>query len=263
MSPAAPAGGRSAGELRREGLHHIGNSTHWIVLEGVAILTDPWVQEPADGIVAHRVPPVPFPADPDVVLISHSHGDHFDPAALAQLDPGASVVLPEGRLASRATAIGFRDVRAVRPGQRLEDVRGLSIDVVKGRHTVPEVCYRVERRGRAFFFGGDTMLTPEIEALAARKPVAFAVLPGERSSLLGLQFVMTPEEAVGLARRLGASRAVLTHHEQKVVRRWPFGWAVRVPAPDRGEFPDWFKVPVPGEFVAFPWETALALEVAG
>lgn len=249
-------------DLRREGLHHIGNSTHWIVLEGVAILTDPWVQEPADGVVAHRLPPAPLPADPDVVLISHSHGDHFDPAALAQVDSGAAVVVPEGRLAARAAAIGFRDVRAVRPGQRLEDVRGLSIDVVKGRHTVPEVCYRVERRGRAFFFGGDTMLTPEIEELAAQKPVAFAVLPGERSSLLGMRFVMTPEEAVGLAQRLGASRAVLTHHEQQVVRRWPFGWAVRVPAPDRGAFPDWFKVPAPGEFVAFPWETARAHEVA-
>jgi L-ascorbate metabolism protein UlaG (beta-lactamase superfamily) len=262
VNAVPPEGSRSAGELRREGLHHIGNSTHWIVLEGVAILTDPWIKEPADGVVAHRLPPAAFPADPDVVLISHSHGDHFDPIALAQIDTAAVVVLPEG-LAARAAAIGFADVRAVRPGQRLEDVHGLAIDVVKGRHTVPEVCYRVERRGRAFFFAGDTMLTPEIEELAVQKPVAFAVLPGERSSLLGMRFVMTPAEAVGLARRLGAARAVLTHHEQKVVRFWPVGWAVRVPVPDRGEFPDWFKVPAPGEFVAFPWEAASLREVAG
>ena len=36
---------------QEEGLHHVGNSTHFIVLEGVAILTDPWVSEPADHIL--------------------------------------------------------------------------------------------------------------------------------------------------------------------------------------------------------------------
>jgi len=124
---------------------------------------------------------------------------------------------------------------------------------VRGRHSVPEVCYRVERRRRAFFFGGDTMVTPEIEELAAARPVPFAILPGERSSLLGRRFVMTPEEAVGLARRLGATRAVLTHHEQVVARRWPFGWMVRIKPVGQADFPDWFVVPRPGDFVAFPW----------
>src|SRR5262249_43705368 len=35
-------------EPSREGLHHVGHATHWIVLEGVRILTDPWLSEPAD-----------------------------------------------------------------------------------------------------------------------------------------------------------------------------------------------------------------------
>jgi L-ascorbate metabolism protein UlaG (beta-lactamase superfamily) len=243
---------REAPPLRREGFHHIGNSTHWIVLEGVAILTDPWIAEPADGALLHRLPAQPLPCDPDVVLITHRHGDHFDPAALARLTRGSVVLLPAGKLRDRVRALGFDDVRGVTAGDRLE-VRGLAIDVVRGKHSVPEVCYRVERNGRAFFFGGDTMLTPEIEALAAAKPASLVILPGERSTLFGLRFVMVPAEAIGLARRFGARQAVLTHHEQTVADRWFLRLVLRIPPPDPAELPEWFTVPVPGDFIAFPW----------
>ncbi|HUG53438.1 MAG TPA: MBL fold metallo-hydrolase [Vicinamibacteria bacterium] len=248
-----PEGREDALDTSREGLHHVGNSTHWIVLEGVAILTDPWLSEPADGVLAHRYPPRPLPTRPDVVLISHEHGDHYDATALDRLDRGADVVVPEGEMAEGARALGFGRVHGVRAGDVLPDVRGLAIEVVRGRHSVPEVCFRVERRGRAFFFGGDTMVTAEIEELAAARPVPFAILPGERSRLLFRRYVMTPEEAVGLARRLGARRAVLTHHEQVVARRWPFGWMVHIPPVGQNDFPDWFVVPRPGDYVAFPW----------
>lgn len=244
----------------REGLHHVGNSTHWIVLEGVGILTDPWVTEPADHTLAHSHPPGPLPARPDVVLISHRHGDHYDPGALALLDRGAAVVVPEGGMARGIRDLGFAEVHDVRAGAVLPEVRGLAVEVVRGRHSVPEVCYRVERRGRAFFFGGDTMVTPEIEELAAARPVPFAILPGERSRLLGRRVVMTPEEAVGLARRLGATRAVLSHHEQVVARRWPFGWMVTIPPVGQADFPEWFVVPRPGDFVPFPWAEAARQE---
>jgi len=244
---------------QEEGLHHVGNSTHWIVLEGVAILTDPWISEPADCMLTHSYEPRPLPTRPDVVLITHEHGDHFDIAALRLLDRGAAVVVPEGKMADGVRGLGFARVHGVRAGDVLSDVGGLSIEVVRGRHSVPEVCYRVERGGRAFFFGGDTMLTPEIEALAAR-PVPFAILPGERSRLLWRRFVMTPEEAVGLAQRLGATRAVLSHHEQVVSRPFPFGWMVRIPPVGQPDFPSWFVVPRPGDFVPFPWRDAAPKE---
>src|SRR6185503_16289343 len=79
--------------VNREGLHHVGNSTHWIVLEGVRILTDPWVTEPADRILEHTHEPRPLPTGPDVVLITHRHGDHFDLPALATVDRTAAVVV--------------------------------------------------------------------------------------------------------------------------------------------------------------------------
>ena len=40
-------------------------------------------------------------------------------------------------------------------------------------------------------------------AMASTLPVALAILPGERTSLLGRRYVMTPEEAIGLAKTAG------------------------------------------------------------
>src|SRR5262245_19566510 len=84
-------------DVTREGLHHVGHATHWIVLEGVSFLTDPWIAEPADRTLAHSVAPAPFPTRPDVVLITHGHEDHFDPVALGRLDRSATVVTLAGK----------------------------------------------------------------------------------------------------------------------------------------------------------------------
>jgi L-ascorbate metabolism protein UlaG (beta-lactamase superfamily) len=245
--------GQPLHEPRREGLHHIGNSTHWIVLEGVSILTDPWLAEPADRVLRHTVAPAPLPRDPDVVLVSHAHEDHFDLVALARLHRRAAILVATRAMARAVRALGFADVRLVTGGDRIE-ARGLTIDVVQGRHTITEVCFRVERHGRVLFFAGDSMLTPQIEAVARRGAVPFVILPGERSRLLGRRVGMSPEEAVGLAERLGARRAVLTHHEHQAPRWRPLRWVVDVPPVDAADFPPWFTVPAPGEHVAFPWE---------
>lgn len=238
---------------RQEGLRHIGNSTHWIVLEGVSVLTDPWLSEPADHCLYHRVAPIPFSTAPDVVLLTHAHEDHFDPVALARLDRATTVVVPMGPMAKTVRQLGFKDVWPVAPGETLRQVKGLHIQVVKGKHSVPLVVYRVERNGRAFFFGADTQLCPEIEALALKSPVDFAVLPAEHSTLLGRRFVMTPTEAVALAQRLKVRRAVLSHHELQVKPSFPWRFLVKIRPVTRAELPSWFVMPAPGDWVPFPW----------
>ncbi|MEM7008882.1 MAG: MBL fold metallo-hydrolase [Thermodesulfobacteriota bacterium] len=237
----------------REGLHHIGNSTHWIVFDGVKILTDPWLAEPAEHMLIHSIPPIPLPIDPDIVLISHEHDDHFDPEALSRLDKAAFVVAPEGKVADAVEKMNFSELYRAKPEDSIE-VRGVIIDVVKGKHNVPELCYRVKSKDNSFFFGGDSMVTKEIEQMADQEPVPFVILPGEYSSILGFRFVMTPEEAVLLASRFRAKQAVLTHHEQLNVGAWWFRWLVRINKVPNSKFPDWFSVPKPGDYVQFPWD---------
>ena len=97
------------------------------------------------------------------------------------------------------------------------------------------------------------MITPEILKLADEKPVPFVVLPAEYSYFLGKRFVMTPSEAISIAKRFRATRAVLTHHETKVKKRPPWSWMVRIRPPKKTEFPKWFHIPAPGDFIHFPW----------
>ncbi len=261
-STAAARGGRDDVPVRREreprdGVVHIGNSTHLIVLDGLHILTDPWVRDPADAVLLHRVPAAPLPIHPDVVLVTHEHEDHFDEAALALVDKGATVVLPSW-LEARARALGFTDVRGMNPGDVAADVRGLKLEAVRALHDVDEVAFRFERAGRAVFFGGDTLPTREILELAIRAPVDLAVLPGDGGALLGERWVMSPAEAVRMAEefsvRAPGRGALLTHHECSV--SFPWGAIVDVKPPNPADFPPWFHIPVPGERVPFPWSTA-------
>ena len=59
----------SGADLAAEGLHHVGHSTHLLVLEGLRILTDPWVTEPADRCLWHQPAPAPLPTDVDMLCL--------------------------------------------------------------------------------------------------------------------------------------------------------------------------------------------------
>jgi L-ascorbate metabolism protein UlaG (beta-lactamase superfamily) len=240
-----------------DGLHHVGNATHLIVLDGVRVLTDPWLREPADRAIVHRLPPAPLPTDPDLVLITHAHEDHFDPSALAQLDRTATVVCPMGRILDEVHGLGFAVARGVAPGDTLE-AHGLAIDVVRGKHNIPEVCFRIAAGDRAVFFGGDSRRSKDIDALARTKPTPVVVLPGERSRLFGRRYVMSPREAIALAQRFGAELAILSHHESSVIRRRLVRMLLQIQPPMPEEFPPWFRIPAPGDFIAFPWTASAA-----
>jgi L-ascorbate metabolism protein UlaG (beta-lactamase superfamily) len=229
-----------------EGVTHIGNTTHLLVWDGVRVLTDPWVKDPADHITQHRVAPAPLPVDVDLVLVTHEHDDHFDQAALALIDKRATLVLPVW-LADRAKAFGFADVKSVKAGDALS-VNGVHLDVVHAAHSCDEVTYVLGRSGRRVYFGGDSLLTPEINAIA---PVDLAILPADAGALLGTRRVMSTDEAVQLGARLG-QRALLTHHEYELTSSV---WSViaEIPGADVAKLPPWFHAPKPGEAIAWPW----------
>jgi L-ascorbate metabolism protein UlaG (beta-lactamase superfamily) len=209
-------------------------------------------------VLFHRVPMAKLPTDVDVVLITHEHEDHFDETALATIDKRATIVVPKW-LEQRTRALGFTDVVTCVAGASLAHVRGLAIDVAEARHDVIEVTYRCERAGKSIFLGGDTLPTKSIQDLAAKKPVDFAILPADGGELLGTRWVMNPAEARNMAFRFGVTDdvkkgALLTHHE--CVVHAPWNLIVHIDPPDPRDFPHWYRVPTPGEFIPFPWSTA-------
>jgi L-ascorbate metabolism protein UlaG (beta-lactamase superfamily) len=149
-----------------ERITFLGHATVLIELAGMRLITDP-VLRPQVGPLWRRTPrPHLGPlADLDVVLISHLHLDHYDPASLRLLDAGVPIVGPVGSARSLGWR-GFTDVHEMRPGDSLR-LGGIEIVATEARHRgtrhplarrTPSNGYVISGGGRHIYFAGDTGL---------------------------------------------------------------------------------------------------------
>ncbi len=162
-NPIAPlptrAHGRSEGAL----VTFLGHASTVIEMDGVRIVTDPVLRRLV-GPLYRRVPqPLTEPVtDPDAVLISHLHLDHYDPRSLRLFRRDTPILAPVGAGLSLRWR-GFRDIHEISPGERL---RVGSVEVIgtdakhKGtRHPLatrtPSLGYVVSGT-RSVYFAGDT-----------------------------------------------------------------------------------------------------------
>ncbi len=134
--------------------------------------------------IAHLVrtaAPLHTPVHVDVILISHAHADHFDPASLRRLPRQAKVVVPAG-LGRRVARLGFDDVREVVAGDVLE-LADVAVRVIEAVHAPGRmlglggalpVGYLIGDEP-ATFFAGDTDLHDGL--LDLRGHVGLALLP--------------------------------------------------------------------------------------
>ncbi len=107
-------------------LVQLGHAT-WLVEAGqLRLLCDPVLGPGHSGGTFSFVPRRRIDARDlraDFVFVSHAHPDHFDPeslAALAKADADSIVVTPDAIVAEVARLVGFRSVRSVPPGTRIE-----------------------------------------------------------------------------------------------------------------------------------------------
>jgi len=175
----------SAGELI---IRFVGHGTLMFVHGGRVIHVDP-VSREAD----YRTMP-----DADLVLVTHDHGDHLDPAAIAQVrTPETTVVCARacGNRVAGAVIMENGEVREV-AGVRIEAVPAYNLVHMRpdGRPYHP----RGEGNGYVLTFGdtrvyvaGDTENTPEMKAL---EDIDIAFLP------MNLPYTMTPEQVADAAR---------------------------------------------------------------
>ena len=136
----------------------------------------------------------------DVILITHEHGDHLDPAAVEMLRKEGTVVVVspscEGRV-PRALVMRNGDVREV-AGFRVEAVPAYNVV-----HTRPGgLPYHPRGNGNGYvitfaevrvYVAGDTENTSEMKA---RRNIAVAFLP------MNLPYTMTPEMVADAARSI-------------------------------------------------------------
>lgn len=221
----------AAARANRDGtVTWLGHAGVLVRLAGRAVMIDPMLSEGFDvplPLGPRRVAAVPDIAGLDrldAVAISHIDHDHFDLptlAALAKRFPGARLLLPRGT-AERAAGLGFAAVEEVGEGEAVALGRlrvGAVVAYHHGRRDMigfdrtPAVGWVIEGGGRRIYHSGDTAYGPGFRALRRHGRIDLALVPvgAYRPAGFFRNMHASPEEAVEIARDLGARRAI-PHH---------------------------------------------------
>ena len=132
---------------------------------------------------------------PDLVLLTHIHSDHFDPATLAAIVPTGvqpTIIAPKTVVEKIPTTLRDKTkVKTLANGEKTE-VEGIAIEAVPAYNTTPERekfhpkgrdnGYVLTMGGKKIYIAGDTEDTAEMRAL---KGIDIAFLP------MNLPYTMT------------------------------------------------------------------------
>ncbi len=131
----------------------------------------------------------------DVILVTHAHGDHMDPAMVSKLSKPSTIVI-----APAAVARTLKQAQVIGNGQKTS-VAGVDVEAVPMYNLVrgpkPGAFYHEKGRGNGYvltfggtrlYLSGDTECIPEMKALK-NIDVAFVCM--------NLPYTMTPQEAAG------------------------------------------------------------------
>jgi L-ascorbate metabolism protein UlaG (beta-lactamase superfamily) len=184
--------------------------------DGIKILTDPWFSERTGyyhgeplGIALADLPPL------DCVLVSHDHYDHNDMEAFHSYPDKDVLMVVKRGAAGPARKAGFRNIVEIDPWEETV-AAGVRITATPAEHGVPENSYVLEGAGTTVFFGGDTLLIPELGEIAHRFPnIDLALLSVNGlmlRPLLNRQVVMSAREAAQLCAMLRPRVVVPMHY---------------------------------------------------
>jgi L-ascorbate metabolism protein UlaG (beta-lactamase superfamily) len=144
---------------------YLGHATTLLEVDGVRVLTDPLLRSRVAHLRRRGEPPPPrLYESPDLVLISHGHADHLDPASLRLVGRDTTVLVPRG-LARALRRRGFGDVRELGVEEGIE-VGPVTITALPAIHDgrrfpigrrVSALGYLIEGGARTYF-AGDTDL---------------------------------------------------------------------------------------------------------
>lgn len=174
-----------------------------IDFDGYEIIVDP-VARLGNRIVDFSAMPAPH-----LVIVTHEHRDHFDPATLTQLlSDDATQFITNARCATE-----FGRGRVMANGDTLTLPNGIKIDAVPAYNTTPEhTQFHPKGRDNGFvlnldglrvYIAGDTEDIPEMAALT---DIDIAFLPCNQP------YTMTAEQLVNAARMVKAKHIFPYHY---------------------------------------------------
>ncbi len=172
-------------------LKWLGHASFRICHEDTVIYIDPWKLKDS-------------PKDATIVLVSHSHYDHYS------ADDINRVSGPETRLIAPADVISQHGKgQTIMPGQRIE-LEGISVTGVPSYNPNKQfhpkannwVGFIIELGSKRIYYAGDTDLTDEIKAL---KDIDVALLP------VGGTYTMDAEDAAEAVTYIKPKQAIPYH----------------------------------------------------
>jgi L-ascorbate metabolism protein UlaG (beta-lactamase superfamily) len=210
-------------------LRLIRHATLWLSYAGLNFLIDPMLSEAganppiAGSANERRNPLVPLPVaidelrEPDAVMVTHLHRDHWDDEAKAALDKTTPVFCQPGD-EEEFISCGFRRVTAVEASAVFQ---GVTMTRTGGRHGTGEIGQKMGRVSGFIFkahghptvyLAGDTIWCDEVtEALDAYRPEVTIVNAGGARFLAGDPITMDAENVISLCRYAPDTRVVAVH----------------------------------------------------
>lgn len=209
----------------------LGHSTVLVNFYGLTILTDPVLRKRvgantrlgtigakrlvAPALSVAELPPI------DLVLLSHAHMDHLDPATLRRL-PGRPQVVTARNTGDLLTGTALKHPNELGWGEatRISTVHGeLQVEAFEVKHWGARWKvdthrgyngYTLSREGKKMIFGGDTAWTHSFGNLRSRGPFDVAIMPiGAYRPWICSH--CTPEQAVRMAEDAGAKHFLPVH----------------------------------------------------
>jgi L-ascorbate metabolism protein UlaG (beta-lactamase superfamily) len=199
-----------------------------VELRGTRVLVDPWFhsgllrrqREPL-GLTPDGLPPVA------AVLITHRHGDHYDPDALRQLAPSTPVAIARPELIRELTALGFAQAIALDWWEHTT-VGDVTVTAVPADDAVPQNGYVLARGSAQAYVAGDTRPFDALAEVAARFPtLTVALLPVGGERFFAMKREMSPDDAAYAAAVLEPERIIPTEYGEH--GGFPLRWHARNP----------------------------------
>ncbi|BEI85106.1 hypothetical protein CcaverHIS002_0505070 [Cutaneotrichosporon cavernicola] len=219
----------------------MGQSTSYVTLDKLAILTDPALQDRTipSTLAPQRIRPAPCTYEDlkrvDLVLVSHNHYDHLDPQAVVELGDSCEWVVPIGAGdflrdlgVTRVTELDWWQESKhtlQRPGEQDRTYTITAVPVMHWSARSPAdtnatlwSAFHVKSdtdKPRSFIHLGDTGYSPTLYEAVGRVlgPVDLAAIPiGSYEPRWHMHLQHTdPEGAVRIALNLGAKKSIGVH----------------------------------------------------
>ena len=192
-------------------LRFFGHAAFQLDVDGVSILVDPFISENplAQGVVSAQS------LSPDVILLTHAHGDHWGDTPEIAAQSGALVVANYEITTYLTRMHGYDRVLAMNTGGSWQfDWGRLTQTYARHSSSFPDGTYGgnpngylMEVAGKTIYALGDTCPFAEMEWIGNRHAIDVAMIP------IGDCFTMGPRDAVHAADMIKPRLTIPVHYD--------------------------------------------------